>query len=356
MNIFTWIKLLLDLFKGKGIDYKVHHTFDAVGKEKVEVSIECPYCKTTHGYDNKKKLYLGFFFNQAKKTYQARFICFRCEKKGSLEFLLGTLGLKKEYQNRIQKVKKNDKEDSSVLRDEVELTQEKFLNENSYLEYRKYEEINLTYATAINYFEGRGFNKEFLINNNIIFITKDRGDSFSKKFFGYALIPNYDYSNFVARCFLESEKLPRYLVYKAAKEKYGGEVNKEDNNIYLVEGPLDALKLNQLGYNSWSYGGKSKVLNFLENELYYNKEKNYCLVLDADIDIFKKDFLVDKKNNLIKLIPNLNFIHMGLTSFKDTGDLKKKKDFEEILKYKRGFDKRDLMEVRLLLLKKGTTK
>jgi len=351
MSILSWVKILIDLFKQKGLLFKVHSTYDSYGKEKVEISMECPYCKQEHGGDGKKKLYLGFYYDNTKKIYQSRFLCFRCERKGTLDFLLETLKLKKEYQLRVQSKKKEDSDEG--IKSNIQFSEEKSLNKDSYLYYKRFEEKNITYGAAAEYFERRGFDLTFLKKKDIIFITKKENDPFSKKFFGYALIPNYDYSNFVARSFMDSENKPRYLVYKAAHEKYGEELNKEDSNIYLVEGPLDALKLNQLGYNSWSYGGKSKILIFLENELNYIEGKKYTLILDADINIFKKDFLIGRKNQLLKRIPTLNFIHMGLTDFKDTGDIMNKKDFEEILKYKRGFDKRDLMEVRLLLLKKG---
>ncbi len=292
---------------------------------------ECPYC---FGRGHTK----NDGYTMCIPTTTPYYYCHRCHATGYLLKLFEHWGLDGVWNKYVLEnidttnfiLSKNMFENS----DSSDIQTEK-LTYNDFKEFRsKYEKNNMFFTIAKNYLINRGFSWGFIHPKSII--ISEKIDVFSKRYFGRILLPDISYTGFTARDYINSWKKEYKLRYlsSGSASVFGGIVNKEDKNIYIVEGPLDAIKLNQFGYNSLAIGGKSKAEGFFLRNKKLLSPFNIIYVIESDVSMFEKDLLrvfhVAEKN-----YQNVFYLDMQYTGFKDTADINDPKIFEEIVEEKK---------------------
>lgn len=315
-------KFLADIFDKHGLSYKFN------GQKTWMILEECPFCLSRgHSHNDKFKLYISLS--------SPFYYCHRCKAQGYLMYLFQTLGLDNEWIKFI--VSSTNSLDSVYIRqeyDEEEIDDASKLTKSDFEEFRiKYERRNHLYQLAKDYLVERGFKWEF-VRDKFVFMTKKYyGDEFSRRYFGRFLIPDVTYTGFTARDFVNvwnPDYTLRYLSSEAAGV-FGGIVNEENKDIYVVEGPLDAIKNLQLGFNSFGVGGKSKALKFFKNNKQLLSKFNIVYIVEGDVS-FGEASLKETFTYLSKNYKNVYYIDLKDTPFKDTAEIEKIDEFLQLEK------------------------
>lgn len=339
------IYVLKGLFDKRNIIYKY-------SQNSIYFSLErCPFCLVKGHHRNDQ-------FTLCIYPDSNQFHCFRCGSHGSIDFLLKILGINLP----VLSVLKNRETTSTYYLDQTFIPI--FNPENnvkidfSYIR-KKYEIKNYVYQYGLNYLKNRGFDLDFILDK-VILITnyKNLNDennlNFGKRFFGRIVIPDFTYTGFTARDFLHTTDKTYKLRYLSSSKVtfFGNIVNNMNDLLYITEGAFDSLKLNQLGYNSFATGGKSKILSFLKNNKEFLSKYKLVLMIEADVqleeDLIKTLFLyIDKVWN-----NDAYYCDLSLTPFKDPADFSCQEHINNLIKFNIKNNKEKLLS-KLLRAKKS---
>lgn len=307
------------IFNQNNISYKINSSDTWLSVEK------CPYCLSRgHSHNDRYKLYI----NLSSPVYY----CHRCKAQGYLMYLFKTWGIEQEWIKYIVESTGgmdalfiSNKYDDDYDEDAIKLTQKDFAELKN-----KYEQKNNYYRIAKQYLESRGFDFNF-VRDRFVFMTAQPRDPFSKQYFGRFLIPDITYTGFTARDFLNTWNPEFKLRYMSSDyaSVFGGIVNKNSSDIYIVEGPLDAFKNLQLGFNSLGVGGKSKYLKLFETQKDFLNKFNIIYVIESDVS-FQEKAVQELFNYLGKNYKSVFYIDLNNTPFKDTADINNIDDFIDL--------------------------
>ncbi|MCK9596751.1 toprim domain-containing protein [Candidatus Pacearchaeota archaeon] len=273
--------------------------FKKVKYQNGEFLTYCPYCPDKKGH---------LTINLKKKLYH----CYRCGRGGKLEELLNEQGINGVY---FGNVKESFKDRKTILNGKINLTLIPILHNNSHIAKIAYE-----------YIKGRGISDE-IIERYLLSYTDD------KKYLGMLIIPFFEDGKlvyFTTRRFLGKGKKTLH----PAKE----EINKASsqvlfnyehlkNEVIIVEGPFDCLKMLSLGFKNTtcllgSYFSDEHIKLLL-------KKKINHIILMLDSDKFKESLLLTQK-----LISYFDIVEVVKLEKGDPGDFETEYDYLKLEKFK----------------------
>lgn len=255
-----------------------------------EYIISCPYCDDGSSHNH-------CYINVQKRL----FFCQKCSESGLLSSLLEYMGLTAAAAEiRYNRVKTGDSA-SPVTR--------------ALIDYSIFPKVgtsgSVNDSLAQLYLQRRGFDEDELELYDIRFSEKAR-------FYGRVIFPiteNDDIVCMSARAYLPAVS-PKYLfphkgesLLTADKVLYGIDLLKPEDDIFLVEGVIDAISLiRKLPKNMWALSLMSKRMSFTQMEklLLLGKGRIFWMMLDADANkesvlIAKKLFVRERKVRVCKL-------------------------------------------------------
>ncbi len=326
------IELIEKLLEDAG--FYVKH--NPVNQLKGWIEIRCPYCG-----DSKKNPYKTHANIDVNKRL---FHCFRCEASG-LDNLLKDFNL-----DEIKRLIYEDNYVSNIfafvsLFEQINFKNLQLENVNNF----KFKLINFAkmkdlmedkqselYKIAREYLENREFDYDYLENEHDVFVVTNSNIPLFEEFQSRIVFPSINRISFNSRGFFKHKK-PKYRKPTGRPDDLIGIIRNE-KEIFLTEGPLDALKLNQFGYDAVSLNGKGtaaleiSMYNLLLRKRILSKEK---IIYFQDREVVDKElFRIIKKIHKYLNYKDIYFVNMEILpkEYKDAGDINDKKIIKTILK------------------------
>jgi len=326
------IELIEYLLEQKG--FYVKHS--PVNRLKGHINIRCPYCGDSK--KNPHKTHANIDVNNKL------FHCFRCERSG-LDQLLEDFNL-----TEIKNILYGDTGLSSLFSfvkmfEQINFKDEKFNKSNEF----KYKLINflkmrdlmenknsILFKKSVEYLEKRGFDVDFLRDEfDVFFVTEYV--VFFERYKGRIIIPSLNRITFQSRAIFQHIK-PKYFKPTGRPDDVSGRIIGNDKYLFLTEGPLDALKLCQFGYDALSLNGKGtasmefSLYNMMLRQRILSKEK---IIYFQDKEIVKNELhgILKKIMKVFDYEKELHFIDYSILDddIGDAGDLKDRKIVKELI-------------------------